>query len=104
LAALYDDLEAVLRAIPQLAAAAAGDPTAIEQLTSNEDQGHAGLRVVATAFPIWTFEPASMVSPCAGTSRRTALSSGVIHHHQFTPARLDQLHDPAHNARHAMPT
>jgi len=51
LAALYDDLEAVLRAIPQLAAAAAaGDPTAIEQLTSNEDQGHAGLRVVATAF------------------------------------------------------
>ena len=51
LAAIYDDLEAVLRAIPQLAAAAAaGDPAAIEQLTSNEDQGHAGLRAVGTAF------------------------------------------------------
>ena len=51
LAAIYDDLEAVLRAIPQLAAAAAaGDLTAIEQLTSNEDQGHAGLRAVGTAF------------------------------------------------------
>ena len=51
LAAIYDDLEAVLRAIRQLAAAAAaGDLAAIEQLTSNEDQGHAGLRVVATAF------------------------------------------------------
>jgi hypothetical protein len=51
LAAIYDDLEAVLRAIRQLAAAAAaGDVAAIEQLTSNEDQGHAGLRVVGTAF------------------------------------------------------
>jgi len=51
LAAIYDDLEAVTRAIPQLAdAAAAGDLAAIEQLTSDEDQGHAGLRVVATAF------------------------------------------------------
>jgi len=51
LAAIYDDLEAVLRAIPRLAdAAATGDLAAIEQLTSNEDQGHAGLRVVATAF------------------------------------------------------
>ncbi len=51
LAAIYDDLEAVARAIPQLAAAAAaGDLAAIEQLTSQEDQGHAGLRVVATAF------------------------------------------------------
>ena len=51
LAAIYDDLEAVVRAIPQLgAAAAAGDLDAIEQLTSQEDQGHAGLRVVATAF------------------------------------------------------
>jgi len=50
LASIYDDLEAVARAIPQLAAAAAGDLAAIEQLTSQEDQGHAGLRVVATAF------------------------------------------------------
>lgn len=51
LASIYDDLEAVLRAIPQLAAAAAaGDLSAIEQLTSNEDKGHAGLRVVASAF------------------------------------------------------
>lgn len=51
LAAMYDDLEAVARAIRQLAAAAAaGDVEAIEQLTSQEDQGHAGLRVVATAF------------------------------------------------------
>jgi len=51
LAAIYDDLEAVLRAIRQLAAAAAaGDLEAIEQLPSQEDQGHAGLRVVATAF------------------------------------------------------
>ena len=51
LAALYDDLEAVLSAIPQLAAAAAaGDLAAIAQLTSNEDRGHAGLRVVASAF------------------------------------------------------
>ena len=50
LAAIYDDLEAVLHAIRQLAAAAAGDLEAIEQLTSQKDQGHAGLRVVATAF------------------------------------------------------
>jgi hypothetical protein len=51
LAALYDDLEAVLRAIRQLAAdAAAGDLAAIEQLSSSEDQGHAGLRVVGAAF------------------------------------------------------
>jgi hypothetical protein len=51
LAAIYDDLEAVMHAIPQLAdAAAAGDPAAIEQLSSSEDQGHAGLRVVGAAF------------------------------------------------------
>jgi hypothetical protein len=51
LAAIYDDLEAVMRAIRQLgAAAAAGDLDAIEQLTSQEDQGHAGLRVVTAAF------------------------------------------------------
>ena len=51
LAAIYDDLEAVTRAIPQLAAAAAaGDLDAVEQLTSQEDQGHAGLRLLAAAF------------------------------------------------------
>jgi hypothetical protein len=51
LATIYDDLEGVARAIRELAAAAAaGDLGAIEQLTSQEDQGHAGLRVVATAF------------------------------------------------------
>lgn len=51
LAAIYDELEVVVRAIPQLAAAAAaGDPAAIEQLTSTADRGHAGLRVVASAF------------------------------------------------------
>jgi hypothetical protein len=50
LADIYDDLEAVTRALPQLAAAAAGDMDAIEKLTSQEDQGHAGLRVVSAVF------------------------------------------------------
>jgi len=51
LAALYDDLEAVTRALPQLAAAAAtGDPAAIEQLTSSGGQVHAGLQAVNVAF------------------------------------------------------
>jgi len=46
-----------------------------------------------------------MASPCAaGSRRRTALGSGVTHHHQLAPARRDQLHDLAHNARQAMPT
>ena len=51
LAALYDDLEAVLGALNELAdAAAAGDPAAIEQLASREDPGHGGLRMASTAF------------------------------------------------------
>ena len=51
LAGIYDDLDVVARAIPELAAAAAaGDLDAIEQLTSQEDRGHAGLRLVAAAF------------------------------------------------------
>ena len=51
LAALYDDLEAVMGALNQLADdAAAGDPAAIERLASREDPGHGGLRVAATAF------------------------------------------------------
>jgi hypothetical protein len=51
LASFYDEVEAVLGAINQLAdAAAAGDPAAIEQLTSDEDPGHGGLPVVAMAF------------------------------------------------------
>ena len=51
LASFYDEVEAVLGAIDQLAdAAAAGDPTAIEQLTAREDPGHSGLPVVSAAF------------------------------------------------------
>ncbi len=51
LASFYDEVEAVLGAINQLAdAAAAGDPAAIEQLTAGEDPGHGGLPVVAAAF------------------------------------------------------
>lgn len=51
LAALYDDIEAVLGALNDLAdAAAAGDPAAIGQLASREDPGHGGLRIAATAF------------------------------------------------------
>ena len=51
LAALYDGLEVVMHAIRQLAAAAAaGDLAAIEQLSSSEDRGHAGLQVVGAAF------------------------------------------------------
>jgi hypothetical protein len=51
LAALYDDLEAVLGALNQLAdAAATGDPATIEQLASREDPGHGGLRMASTAF------------------------------------------------------
>lgn len=51
LAALYDDLEALLGALNQLAdAAAAGDPAAIEQVASREDPGHGGLRMASTAF------------------------------------------------------
>lgn len=50
LAALYDDLEAVLDEINQVAdAAAAGDPAAIERLTS-EDPSHGRLQVAAMAF------------------------------------------------------
>ncbi len=54
LAALYDDVEAVLGAINQLADdAAAGDPAAIERLAAretDEDPSHGFLRVAATAF------------------------------------------------------
>ncbi|MGI9586478.1 MAG: hypothetical protein ACR2N7_12900 [Acidimicrobiia bacterium] len=51
LASLYDDVEEVLGAINQVAdAAAAGDPSAIEQLTASEDPGHGGLAVVSAAF------------------------------------------------------
>jgi len=51
LASFYDKVEAVLGAINQLAdAAAAGDPSAIEQLTAREDPGHGGLPVVSAAF------------------------------------------------------
>ncbi len=51
LASFYDEVEAVLGAIKQLAdAAAAGDPSAIEQLTAGEDPGHGGLPVVSAAF------------------------------------------------------
>ena len=51
LAALYDDLQAVVGALNQLADdAIAGDPAAIERLASREDPGHGGLRVAATAF------------------------------------------------------
>jgi hypothetical protein len=51
LAAIYDDVEAVLGALNQLAdAAAAGDPATIEQLASREDPGHGGLRMASTAF------------------------------------------------------
>ena len=51
LAALYDDIEAVMGALNELAdAAAAGDPEAIEQLASREDPGHGGLRIASTAF------------------------------------------------------
>ena len=51
LAALYDDVDAVLGALNQLAdAAAAGDPATIEQLASREDPGHGGLRMASTAF------------------------------------------------------
>lgn len=51
LASFYDEVEVVLGAISQLAdAAAAGDPSAIEQLTAREDPGHSGLPVVSAAF------------------------------------------------------
>ena len=54
LAALYDDVEAALGAINQLADdAAAGDPAAIERLAAretDEDPSHGFLRVAATAF------------------------------------------------------
>jgi len=51
LAALYDDIDAVMGALNELAdAAAAGDPEAIEQLASREDPGHGGLRIASTAF------------------------------------------------------
>jgi len=51
LAGLYNDLEAVLGALNDLAnAAAAGDPAAIDQLASREDPGHGGLRIASTAF------------------------------------------------------
>ena len=48
---LYDDIEAVLDALTELAVAAAvGDPAAIAQLASREDAGHGGLRMASTAF------------------------------------------------------
>lgn len=54
LAALYDDVEAALGAINQLADdAAAGDPAAIDRLAAretDEDLSHGFLRVAATAF------------------------------------------------------
>ena len=51
LASFYDEVEAVLGAINQLAeAAAAGDPAAIEQLTARQDPGHGGLPAVSAAF------------------------------------------------------
>lgn len=51
LASFYDEVEAVLGAIDQLAsAAAAGDPSAIEQLTARQDPGHGGLPAVSAAF------------------------------------------------------
>jgi ABC-type transporter Mla subunit MlaD len=50
LAALYDQVEAVLDELNQVAdAAAAGDPAAIERLTS-EDPSHGSLQVAAMAF------------------------------------------------------
>ena len=51
LASFYDDVEAVLGAIEQLATTAAeGDPSAIEQLTARQDPGHSGLPAVSAAF------------------------------------------------------
>lgn len=51
LASFYDEVEAVLLAIDQLASsAAAGDASAIEQLTAREDPGHSGLPAVSAAF------------------------------------------------------
>ncbi len=51
LAALYDDVEAVLDEINQLAdAAAGGDPAAIERLTSDEDPSRGSLAVALMAF------------------------------------------------------
>ena len=51
LASFYDEVEAVLGAIEQLADdAAAGEPSAIEQLTAREDPGHSGLPAVSAAF------------------------------------------------------
>jgi len=51
LAALYDDVEARLRAVNGLVAEAeAGDPVAIERLTSPEELTHGRLRAASTAF------------------------------------------------------
>ncbi len=51
LAALYDDVEARLRAVNALVAEAeAGDPVAIERLTSPEELTHGRLRAASTAF------------------------------------------------------
>lgn len=51
LASFYDEVEAVLGAIEQLStAAAAGDLSAIEQLTARQDPGHGGLPAVSAAF------------------------------------------------------
>ena len=51
LASFYDEVETVLGAMNQLADdAAAGDPSAMEQLTAREDPGHSGLPVVSAAF------------------------------------------------------
>ena len=51
LAALYDDVEARLHAVNALVAEAlAGDPAAIERLTSPEELTHGRLRAASTAF------------------------------------------------------
>jgi hypothetical protein len=51
LESFYDEVEAVLGAISQLASsAAAGDASAIEQLTARSDPGHGGLPAVSAAF------------------------------------------------------
>ena len=51
LAALYDDVEAMLRAVNGLVAEAeAGDPAAIERLTSPEELTHGRPRAASTAF------------------------------------------------------
>jgi hypothetical protein len=51
LAALYDDVEAMLHATNELVAEAqSGDPVAIERLTSPGELTHGSLRAASTAF------------------------------------------------------